>query len=251
MNKITTIFLSVFLTLGTIYLALLSWNAYKTHDYIGQTAEQKHSITITGEGKVTGSPDIAVVDLGYNIEKKTVAEAQADNTEKINSIISKLKNDFNIKPEDIKTTAYNIYPQYDWSNNKQTLRGYQVSQNVEAKIRDMNKIGDILDAAGQVGLNQIAGPNFQIDDPEKLKQEARELALKQAQTKAEALAKIAGVKLGKVISFSESGNSPLPIYSNYSMKADAVGLGGAAPAPTVEPGSTDITITATVEYEIL
>lgn len=248
-NKIVTIFASIVLSVAAVYLGILSWNAVKAHNYIGVSEEQRHSIIIVGEGKVVGVPDVASVQLGYSVEKKTVAEAQKDNTEKMNAVIAKLKDEFKIDAKDIQTTNYNISPMYDWSDGRQKLRGYQVSQNLNIKIRDMEKVSRILEAAGNAGLNQIGGLNFEIDDPEKLRQEARELALKQAEEKAEALAKIAGVKLGKVISFSETSNEPYPVYREYGlMKADGIG-GGEAPA--VEAGSTEIRITATVEYEIL
>lgn len=248
-NKIVTIFASVILTIGAFYLGVLSWNAVKTHAYIGISEQERHSIAISGEGKVVGVPDIARIEVGYSVEKKTVAAAQADNTEKMNAFIKRIKDDFKINAKDIQTTSYNIFPMYDWSDGKQKLRGYQVSQNVSVKVRDMEKVSKVLESAGSAGLNQVGGLSFELDDPEKLRQEARELALKQAKEKAEALAKIAGVKLGKIISFNESGGEPYPVYREYGlMKADGVG-GGEAPA--VEAGSTEITVTATVEYEIL
>ena len=248
-NKIVTIFISIVLVVGTIYLAILSWNAIKAHDYIGISVQQRHSITITGEGKVTGVPDVAKIQLGYSIEKKTVAEAQKDNTTKMNQMIDKLKKDFTINSQDIQTVNYYISPQYDWFNGKQTLRGYSVSQDLSVKVRQMDKVSKILDAAGSIGLNQVGNLTFEIDNPEILKQQAREKALDQAKEKADALAKIVGVKLGKVISFSESSSQLIPpIYSSYKLDA---GVGGGGAAPSIETGSNEITIIATVEYEIL
>ena len=248
-NKIVTIFISIVLTAGAVYLVILSWNAVKEHNYIGVSAEQRHSIAITGEGKVVGVPDIAKVQLGYNVEKKTVADAQKNNTEKMNALVKKLKNDFKIDSKDIQTTNYNISPMYDWFDGKQKLRGYQVSQNLSVKIRYLERVSQILEEAGNAGLNQVGGLYFEIDDPEKLKQEAREKALKQAKEKAEALAKVAEVKLGRIISFSESAPQSYPIYREYGlMKAD--GVGGES-APAVEAGSADITVMVAVEYEIL
>ncbi|MDD5032283.1 MAG: SIMPL domain-containing protein [Patescibacteria group bacterium] len=250
-NKIVTIFIGVFLTLGSIYLAILSWNAVKTHDYIGVSEEQRHSIMVTGEGEVIGVPDIAKVQLGYNVEKKTVAEAQKDNTEKMNAVIKKLKDDFKIDEKDIKTVNYSIYPQYDWSKGKQTFRGYEVSQNLEVKVREMEKVSQILDAAGGLGLNQIGSLSFEVDNEETLKQEARIKAIEAAKTKAEDLAKVAGVKLGRIISFSESGNNYIPVaYSSYKATDEALGMGGGV-SPEIQAGSSEIKITATVEYEIL
>lgn len=249
-NKIVTIFVGAFLTLGTIYLALLSWNAVKEHNYIGLSPRQTYSISIVGEGKVTGVPDIANIKLGYSVEKPTVAAAQKDNTDKMNGMIDKLKKDFKVDAKDIQTANYFISPQYDWNNGKQILRGYMVSQNLNLKLRQMDKISGIIEAAGNIGLNQIGNLNFEIDNPEKLRQEAREKALAQAKEKAEALSKVVGVKLGKIISFSESANQPGPIYGNYAM-SEKLGMGGGGATPAVEAGSNEITVIATVEYEIL
>lgn len=221
----------------------------KTYDYIGVSEEQRHSITVSGEGEVTGVPDIAKIQLGYSVEKTTVAEAQSDNTEKMNAVIKKLKQDFDIDELDIKTTNYNIYPQYNWNDGKQTLRGYKVSQNLEVKIRDLDKTSSIIEEAGQAGLNQIGSLSFEIDDPEELKQEAREKAILAAKEKAESLADVAGVKLGRIISFSESEYSPNSYASTYKyvgLEAD-----GIDEAVSIEAGSTEIQITAVVEYEIL
>ncbi|MBI4779312.1 SIMPL domain-containing protein [Candidatus Falkowbacteria bacterium] len=249
-NKIATIFIGVFLTLGAVYLSILSWNAVKAHNYIGISPKESHSISITGEGKVTGVPDVAKIQLGYSVEKKTVAEAQKENTAKMNAMIDKLKKDFKVDAKDIKTINYYISPQYDWSNNgKQTLRGYLVSQDLSVKVREMDGVSRILDAAGSIGLNQIGNLSFEIDNPEKLKEEARAKALEQAKAKASALSDIVGVKLGKIISFSESSTDgqPMPLYA---LDKAVSGMGGGATA-AVEAGSNEITVFATVQYEIL
>lgn len=249
-NKIVTIFIGAFLTLGTVYVALLSWNAYKAHNYIGVSPKTPHSIVIVGEGKVTGVPDVAKIQLGYSIIKNTVAEAQKDNTTKMNGMVEKLKKDFKIDPLDIQTLNYSISPQYDWTSGRQILKGYTVSQDLSVKVRNLDKVSQILDAAGQASMNQIGSLSFEIDQPEKLKQEAREKAISQAKAKAEALAKVVGVKLGKIISFSESASQPpTPLYDNYRLMEKSAGAGGAS--PTIEAGSNEITIIATVEYEIL
>ena len=246
-NKIVTIFIGIFLTLGSIYLAILSWNGFKSHSYIGISPKEAHSISIIGEGKVTGVPDVARISLGYSIEKKTVAEAQKENTNKMNTMIEKLKQDFKIEATDLQTINYYISPQYDYSNGRQVLRGYLVSQDLNVKVRQMDKVSSIIEAAGSIGLNQIGNLNFEIDNPEKLRQEARAKALAQAKEKAATLAQVVGVKLGNIISFSESSNQPVPVYGSYAL--DKIGMGGGAPA--VEAGSNEIIIIATVEYEIL
>jgi len=169
----------------------------------------------------------------------------------MNAVIKKLKDDFKVDEKDIKTVNYSIYPQYDWSKGKQTFRGYGVSQSLEVKVREMEKVSQILDTAGGLGLNQIGSLTFEVDDEETLKQEAGIKAIEAAKTKAEALAKVAGVKLGRIISFSESGSGTIPAAyrTSYKTADEALGMGGAT--PEIEAGSSEIKITATVEYEIL
>jgi len=171
----------------------------------------------------------------------------------MNEIVAELKSR-GIEAKDIQTTNYSIYPNYDYLNGRQTLKNYVVSQNVNVKIRNLETIGDIVQKAATLGANQIGGLNFTIDEPEKIKQQARELALMAAKTKAESLAKIAGVKLGKLVSFTESmSDGQIVNVRDYSLKVEGYGMGGAAavPAPAVEAGSQDVIINVMVTYEVL
>jgi len=250
-KKPIAILMMVLLGVLVLFLLVLSWNAIKEHDYIGRSEQQIYTITISGEGKVTAIPDIAQISLGIQTEKWKVVDAQKENAEKMNKIIKDLK-DMNIDDKDIKTTNYSIYPRYDWNEGVQILRGYQVSQDVMVKVRDLEKVGDILDTAASSGANQIGGLNFTIDEPEDLRQQAREEALVNAKEKAEALAKVAGAKLGKLVSFNESSSGyATPYYADYAMEAKTMGMGGGGGMPEVEPGSQEIIINVTVTYEVL
>jgi len=242
---------AIIIVLFGVYLVALVRNTWKAYTFVGRSEQQIYSITIAGEGKVTAIPDIATISLGLQTEKLTVADAQKENTDKMNQIIKQLT-DLGIETKDIQTSNYSIYPNYNWDNGKQTLRDYQVNQTVEVKIRDLTKVGTIVDAAGQLGANQVSGLSFTIDEPEKLKQEAREKALQNAKEKADALAKIAGVKLGKLVSFSENSynSTPQPIYRDYAVKAEASGAASAV-VPDIQTGSQDIIIDVSVTYEVL
>ncbi|HEX9664262.1 MAG TPA: SIMPL domain-containing protein [Patescibacteria group bacterium] len=225
-------------------------NDWKAYDYIGQSPEFKNQISITGQGKVMAIPDIASTVVGIRTENRQVAVAQKENAEKMNQLIKKIK-EAGVADEDLKTVNYNIFPIYDYlSDRGQVLRGYEVSQNLEVKIRDLEKIGQILAIAAAEGANQVSGLNFTIDDEEVYRQQARELALANAREKAEALAKTVNIKLGKVVSFSETGSAPPPAplraYAEF-------GVGGAADValPEIEAGSQEIVIIATISFEIL
>src|SRR3989338_8820902 len=159
-----------------IFLAVLTWNAFKQHAYIGRSDQQIYTIAISGEGKVTAVPDIAQVSLGIETQSPSVATAQKENTDKMNKLITELKS-LDIDKEDIKTVNYNIYPQYDWLDGRQILRGYSVSQSATVKIRDLEKISAVLEKSVSAGANQVGGVTFTIDEPEALRQQAREKAL--------------------------------------------------------------------------
>lgn len=244
-NKIFTVavlslLLGILVVLGTMIAKNL-----KGYQYIGKPTAERDTITISGQGKVTAVPDIAVIEVGLMTEKSDVASAQKENTLKMNRLIKNLKV-LGVEDKDIQTSYYNIYPQYDWPNGRQVLRGYQVNQGVSIKIRNLSKIGDILAAAGEGGVNQVSGLSFNIDEPEKLRQEARIKALEAAKEKAEALAEAAEVKLGKIVSFSEYSETPPVPYKSY----ESLGLGGGGSVPEIEKGTLDIVVNVTVSYEI-
>lgn len=249
-HKIKGVLLLIILLLVVGWLGGQIRNDNKKYDYIGK-AQVRDTIAVEGEGKVVGVPDVATVNLGIVSEAANVGQAQVGNTNKMNALLEKVKA-LGVDSKDIQTTNYTISPRYDYPDGRQVLRSYQVSQSVQVKIRDLTKIGAILGVAGEVGANQVSGVAFTIDDPENLRQQAREKAMENALAKAQALAKKAGVRLGKLVSFSEYNN---PSSDSYYKGYTAYGLGGAvpeaAPAPSVETGSLDITINVTLTYEIL
>lgn len=235
-----------------VMLALACWiglkarNAAREYAFIGIPVE-RNTISVSGEGKVTAIPDIAAVDMGTSVERVSVSDAQAENTRVMNVFIADLAKN-GVDAKDIQTSNYSISPAYDYLNGRTKLRGYVVAQSVHVKVRKLDNLGAILDAAGTDGLNQVGGIAFSVDQPDQLKDQARIKAFQDAQARAATLAKVMGVTLRRVVSFSESGNAPVPQPKYFS--ADAVGLGGASASPTVEAGSTDFVDDATVTYEI-
>ena len=226
------------------WLGLKARNTFKEYRFIGIPVAS-HSINVTGEGRVTTMPDIAKIQLGTVIEKTSVAAAQQENTRIMNALNVELAS-AGVAKADVQTADYSIQPMYDWNDGKQTLRGYQVSQNLRVKVRNLDNVGDILGVAGELGVNQVGGIEFTVDQPEMLKQQARVKALANAKAKAEALSQVVGVKLVRVISFNE--NVYEPIYNSpYFEKSMGVGGGG---APNIEPGSAEFVVNADVTYEI-
>ncbi len=249
-NKLFTILVSLLLIVLIGFVGFGVAFKVKSFDYIGVSPEKPNTIQVTGIGKVVAVPDIAKVTLGTEATEKDVATAQNKVTKDINKLIEELKDEFDIDEKDIKTVNYNIHQDYDWDNGKKVLRGYRVSQNVEVKIRETDKAGQVVALAGEIGLKTVSGLQFTIDDPEEYKQDAREQAMENAKEKAEELADIAGVKLGKIVSFSEGQAAPEVMYSR-AFADEAIGFGGEMEVPEIEVGSQEIQVIATVEYEIL
>lgn len=208
------------------------------------------TISVTAEGKTTAIPDVGLISLSVESRNKTVAQVQTDNTKKMNLVVDYLKG-LKIDAKDIRTTQYNLYPNYSYDpkNGKQNLDGYQLTQTVEVKIRDLDKVGEVLSGSIERGANQVGQLTFSIDDPEKLQQEARVKAITKARAKAATLAQAAGVNLGKVRSFSENVNNPAP-YPMYYARDMAVGMESKALAPQIEAGSQEILVNVTMSYEI-
>lgn len=248
-NPMIVALVGLFLLSLVAFFMLKARNEARQYKFIGVPIE-RNTITVSGEGKVTAIPNVATVDLGTITEKSTVAEAQKENTRIMNEVNKKLEG-FGVVKKDMQTTDYRIYPVYDYlSTGQSKIRGYVVTQNLRVKVRDLGKIGDVIGEAGSLGANQIGGINFEVDEPDAVEQEARIKALQNAKEKADALAKVVGVKLRRVVSFEESVNEPQYPQPYYYEKA---GLGAAdsrGAAPTVEAGSTEFKITATVTYEI-
>ncbi len=229
-----------------IFLAAATYTKILEGRYAGQSLQYKNTIFVSGEGKVFAKPDIGQVSLSVISDALTVASAQKDNTDKMNKITSAMK-EAGIKEEDLKTANYNISPRYQYSAGKSTIIGYEVTQTLEVKIRDLEKVGDILGKAAAAGANQVGSLTFTFDDPEKLNSEARQKAIDNAKTKARDLAKSLGVSLGKVVSFSEdTDGTPAPMYSSAK---EALGMGGGA-IPDIQTGQNEIDISVSISYEI-
>jgi len=232
-----------FLQAGISYKNLSHWqNPTPTNDIIN----------LTGEGKVIAVPDVAIIDLAIEKRGPTVAQVQKDSTDKMNDIISYLKSS-GIDSKDIQTTQYNLTPlySYDPKTGKQDFNGYQLNQTVEVKIRQLDKASDILAAAITKGVNQVGQLTFKVDDPTALQAQARIKAVAQVKAKAESLAKAAGVKLGKVRSFSENVNNPAPQPMYYARKMDlGTAESNVATAPTMAAGSQEIVVNVTMGFEI-
>lgn len=208
-------------------------------------------IGATGTGRVNVTPDTAVASIGVEITATTLVSATQESNETMTAVLDAIKAQ-GIDAKDIQTSNYNVFP---LTNNPKegespTVTAYRVSNLVTVKIRNITtggneKVGAVLDAALGAGANSINSVFFTVDDPTQAKNDARELAVKDAMAKAQTLATAAGVELGAMFSISEVTGNVIPFYRG-GLEA-AQGAGGAGP---VETGSTEVSVTVEIHYEI-
>lgn len=246
-----------------IFVLILAIQHIKEIRYVG-SADTTSTINVDGSAHIVAVPDIATFSFTVTETAKTVAEAQTKATTKINNALKTLR-DQGIADKDISTQSYNINPHYEYQRSvcpasstgaviycpegKSVLTGYDVSQTVEVKVRDLTKAGTILTSIGSLGVQNVNSLQFSVDEPNKVKAEARSKAIAAAKEKADVLAKQLGVRLVRVISFSESDGyyPPRPVYNAY-------GKGGAdmavQSAPEIPAGEQKVTSQVSITYEI-
>ena len=246
----------IYLTLaGILMVYVIFWvgtmirNNIEAYYHIGQADRQERMITLEAEAKVTATPDIAMTTIGMVATGETVTAAQEANTNVMNALIIKLQEQ-GIAEDDIQTTNYNIYPQYNYTTDDgRILEGYEVSQNVTVKIRDIEKANQVIALAGEVGANSVGGLQFTIDDRDVYKQEATMKALEKVYEKARTLSKALGVRVVSVVSYNEyeagdNGYQPYYAYDTpLSVTKESV-------VPDVQSGSMDVTMHTSVTFEI-
>lgn len=249
-DRVYAVAILVLVVSAILYLGVKTDNVLRQSKEIGQPSPYEHTINIEGEGKVTGEPDIATLTLGTESKGVDVATAQQNNTTAMNKIVEGLKT-LGIAEDDIQTSSYNVYENNEWNpeTNTYTSKGWVVSNYVTVKVRDTSKISAVLKMAGDNAITNISGPTFTIDDPSNLKNEARIKALKQAKEKAEAVASSLGLKIEKVVGYSEWSPSTEPFY-DYSSSFLSVASSESA-APTIQPGSNEVVVNVNITYKLV
>jgi len=240
-----------FLALGlglALVLAVVGLAACTPGTTTVNTGYQQEGIWATGQGKVTVVPDIATLQLGIEAQAATVAEAQAQASQAMDRVMTTLTNN-GVAKKDIQTQYFNItkITRWDDKNQREVIIGYRVTNIVTAKIRAIDKAGAIIDAVAVAGgdLTRIDSISFSIDDPTPYLAEAREKAMADAKAKAEQLARLSGVTLGKPTYISESSYFPSPAPIRLGDKE------ASSVETPISPGETDITISVQVVYAIL
>ena len=203
------------------------------------------TVTVVGEGRVLVQPDVANVTFGVEATAPTQAAAQADAATRMQAVVDTLVG-LGVPREEIRTTRLSAHPVYD-QRDASVIRGYQASNSVQVKLRDLDQVGSIVDAVTAAGANRVDGIFFTVDQIEAPKGQARGLAMQNARAKADQLAGLAGLRVVGVKAIQESdagSNPPRP----QPARADA--YGAAAPPPPVEPGTQEVGTQVTVTYVV-
>lgn len=257
-NKIFKLYITGGIFISVIFcLGILSW-AYYNWRSAQNIINKDRIISFTAEGKVVAKPDVALLTVSVITQDTDAKKAQENNNNKMTTVINFLK-EMGVKEEDIKTSNYSLNPQYDYNWCRKSLHdnnscppkiiNYNLIQSLDIKIRDFNKINEIIGGLTKAGANQISDITFTIDDPEQYKNEARIQALNKIKARAQLLSRETGIKIGRIVNISE--NAYQPVYqSAYNLKDSFTPSLNSSSAAPIEKGSQEIIATVTVSYEI-
>jgi len=197
-------------------------------------------VTVTGEATVAVAPDAAIIRIGVSSQDKTARAASDANAKQMTAVLAAIKSN-NIADRDIQTSRLSLQPQYD-PNKSGTARltGFQATNQVTVRIRDIGNLAAILDSAISAGANEMSGIEFIVSEQSKLLDRARDDAIADAHRKAELYAKAAGARLGHVVAISEEGSTPAP-RPMQALRAGAV---------PISPGEQTLRAVVTVSYEL-
>ncbi len=241
--------LGIFLIIISIVALVAGWGI----SYVISNMPPEHTLTISGEGKISAKPDVAIVEMSVISQNENVELAQSENDQKMQRVVNFLK-ESGIDEKDIKTTQYNLQPEYDYSWCRTTeypvycppkLVDYMLTQSLQVKIRDLSRVGKIIGNLSEIGVNQISDISFVIDNDAEIKSAARQKAIAEAKQKAQEMANAANIELGKIIDISESVSGLTPqrmVYQKTIELADA-----AAP---IEIGTNEIVASVSLIYEV-
>lgn len=203
-------------------------------------------LDIVAEGDVVRTPDIATISAGVVTQAATAGAAMNDNAQRMSAAIAALKK-AGVADRDIQTSSINLSPQYRYGENMPpVLTGYQASNQVSVRFRDIKRSGAILDALVAVGANQINGPSFSVDKPEAALDEARTAAIGKARARADLYARAAGMTVKRILSISEEGGFAPPRPAPMFQMAREKGAADTA----IEAGEQKLSVNVSVSFEL-
>ncbi len=238
--------LVVGLLAGPALATVVNPPSYPSTAAAGSDQPAEHTLSVTGEGKVTLTPDIATVQLGVLTERPTAKAARQAAAVAMTNVVDAVRK-MGIADKDIATASISLSPTYDYPNNATPrIRGYQLQNTVTVTVRNLDQLGDLLDNSVVAGATTINGVNFDVADRAAAEAQARQAAVADAKAKADTLANGLGVHIAGVASVSEQVSTPVWYGRNVAGEA----LGAADASTPVMPGTTDVTIDVNVSFLI-
>lgn len=223
-------------------------SAQTTSDVVAMVPASGTLVDVVAEGRTTRVPDLATIRAGVVAQGATAAQALGDNARAMDKVLAALRR-AGVAPRDVATATVSLQPQYRYADNQPpTITGYQATNSVAVRFRDVAKSGAILDALVAQGANQIDGPNLSVSEPDAALDEARADAVKRARARAELYARAAGLRVTRIVSIAEAGQDAggpdrPPVVFARAMSADA------PRAPTaIAAGEKDITASLQVRF---
>ncbi len=242
--------------LAILALFLLAQTITTAENFGRPSVAATDTIVVTGDGQASLAPDVARVSFTVQNVASAVADAQAATTKQANAALDFVKGQ-GIADKDVKTLSYDISPQYSYPSpcvagtvcppyGTPKITGYQVSETIQVTLRDLSSVGTFLGGLGKLSVQNVSGPNFTLDDTTAGYDAARADAISKAKTQAALLASQLGVRLGKIVNFSESsGGYARPMtYSVGTVDAKM------SPTPNVPTGENTYTASVSITYEI-
>ncbi|MBX3015030.1 MAG: SIMPL domain-containing protein [Caldilineaceae bacterium] len=250
LHWISTGFLLVALLAGAVASRIFDFSAAQVAHAQSTIPALPRTITVVGEGKVKIKPDIARAQIGVEVMKSSVKEASDANKVALEAVLAALKEQ-GIEEKDIQTSGFSIYAERYGADGPlpENQTNYRVTNTVSVVIRDLEKVGAVLDAAIEAGANNIYGVEFGLDKTDTVEGEARAGAIADAKAKAEELAELTSVTVGGVVSISEVIGSGGGYYNASNFNQLDRGMGGGAATP-ISPGELELTLQLQVVYEI-
>jgi uncharacterized protein len=245
-QPVFTTLLALLLLAGVVWASASAFKTLQESRHVGYGQQSAPSISVYADGDAVVLNDIATVDIGVTKDAPSATEVQTLATDAMNALTAAIK-DLGIDAEDLQTSSYNVYPQYNYDDYPATIVGYEASQTLTVKIRNEDSVSAVLGKAAELGATNIGSLRFEADDNTAALSEARAEAIQKARAQAEATAQAMGATLGDIVSYSESeGGSDYPYYRLYAESMDGATLSAAS--PDVQMGQSEIELTVYITY---
>lgn len=245
-QPVFTVLLGVLLGLGVLFLSSITYKTFRESLQVGYGEHVPASISVSAEGTAIAQNNLATIDMGVSSVASSASAAEESVTRGMNALTAALR-DIGIPAEDLQTVSYTVYPQYDYEKTPAIIVGYEASSLLTITIRDSALVNTVLGIGSELGITNISGLRFTVDDASHAQDLARAEAIEKARTQAEVIADAMGVTLGRIVSYSESvgGSGMYPLYR--SVVEDSA---SSAPIPDVQMGQDELSVAVYIQYAL-